>query len=79
MYFLLVLLTAVCVVVLVATILFVVGAAAILADEGMRIVIVLPTKKSVRPFASFSMAISRVWKMTVSDQLGSLSTNASKL
>ncbi|MGD0127003.1 MAG: hypothetical protein ABSF46_16720 [Terriglobia bacterium] len=79
MYFVSELFSAVCVVVLVATILFLVSAAAILADEGMRSVIALSAKKSLRPIASFSMATSTGWKMSVSDQLGSLNTNASKL
>jgi hypothetical protein len=78
MYFLLELLTVVCGVALAAAILFVVSAAAILAGAGMRSVIGLSTK-SISPAASFSMAISTVWKMTVSDHLGFLNTNASKL
>jgi len=78
MYFLLELLTMVCLVVLVATILFVVGAAVIMVDEGLRSVVEL-SANSIRQVASFSSATPTGWRMIISDQLGSFDSKASKL
>ncbi len=78
MYCLLELLTVVGVVVALATILFVVSAAAIVIDEGMRWVIERPAR-AIRHALSFSTAIPKSWKATISGQLGSLHPKADKL
>jgi len=71
MYCLLELLTVIGVVVLLATILFVVSAAVVVVDEGMRFVYgLLP--QHVRQVSRSSIAIPKPWKVTISNQIGLL-------
>jgi len=70
MYCLFELLTVVCLVVIVAAILFVVCAAVILVNEGVRNVLGLSAEHS-RRVASFFSTPRTGWKITVFDRLGS--------
>lgn len=72
MYCLLEPLTVVCVVMVLAMILFVVGAAVIVVSEGIRCVLGL-SAKYVRQVASFSTAIQKGRKVAISYQRGSYS------
>ena len=78
MYCLFELLTVACLVVFVAGILFVVCAAMILVDAGMRKLLGLPAG-CVRQVASFLTTAGTGWKITVPDQLGSLISKEGKL
>lgn len=71
MYCLVELLAVVCLVALVATILFVVSAGVILVDEGMRSVLRL-SARYLRQVATLSTATPTGSKMSISDLLGSL-------
>ncbi len=71
MYCLLELLTVIGVVVLLATNLFVVSAAVVVVDEGMRFVHGL-LAQHVRQVSSSSITIPKPWKVTISNQIGLL-------
>ena len=78
MYCLFELLTVVCLVVFVAAILFMLCAAVILINEGIRNVLGL-SAGCVRQVASFLTTARKGWKITVPDQLGSLISKEGKL
>jgi hypothetical protein len=78
MYCLFELLAVVCLVVFVAAILFVVCAAVILVNEGIRNVLGL-SAGCVRQVASFLTTARKGWKITVPNQLGSLISKEGKL
>ena len=78
MYCLFELLTVACLVVFVAGILFVVCAAMILVDAGMRKLLGL-SAGCVRQVASFLTTARKGWKITIPNQLGSLISKEGKL
>ena len=78
MYCLFELLTVACLVVFVAAILFVVCAAVILVNQGMRNALGL-SAGCVRQVARFLSTARTGWKMTVPNQLGSLISKEGKL
>ena len=78
MYCLFELLTVVFLVAFAAAVLFVVCAAVILVNEGIRNVLGL-SAQCVRQVASFLTAARTGWKITVADQLGSLMSKGGKL
>lgn len=78
MYCLLELLTIVCLLVVLALILFVIGAAVIVVDEGVRYVLGLSVK-NLRQVPCFATAIPKRSRMTISDQMGSLDSKAGKV
>lgn len=78
MYCLIELLTVVCLVVFLAAIFYVVCAAVILADAGIRNVLGL-SAGCLRQVASFSFTPRTGWKITVPDQLGPLISKGGKL
>jgi hypothetical protein len=78
MYCLSELLTVVGAVVVLAMILFVVGAAVIVVDEGIRSALGL-LAKWVRQVAGSSIVVPKGWNVAISVQLGSLNSKGGKL